>query len=181
MKKLLFFTIFIILFSGISNAQTNNIKFNITNLAVATYTLSFEHVVGAKTSLQLGVLYTGYKISGTSWSGLGIMPELRLYFSGKDAPHGIYFAPCLRYQNFTFKSTDVLGVEAKASASSFGGGAVIGAQGLFFNDVLVIDAYLGLVYLAGSVKVTEGSASDLSTGSATGILPRIGLNIGFAF
>jgi Protein of unknown function (DUF3575). len=191
MKKVLFVALTVVMFSVSSVLAQDNpknvFKINLGSLAVSTFNFQFEHAVAEKQSLQLGFFYTGFKVSDTKFSGLGITPEYRFYMSQKGAPKGFFMAPFLRYQNFklTNSTTDFTTgetIDEKAKLSTFGGGAILGFQGLIGN-VVSIEVFAGPSYNAGSVKVeTEGgSSSDFSLGSFSGFGVRAGFTVGVAF
>lgn len=180
-----------------AQAQQNAIKLNIFSLAVGTFNASFEHALNDNHTAQLGFYYLGYKTGGgtykTSFSGIGITPEYRIYFD--EALSGWYIAPYLRYQNYTLKQDydsytydqygDVIGTEtktAKGTLQTFGGGVVAGHQWLL-GEHFTIDLFLGPGYNGGSVKVTDGQDSNVnfSTGLFDGFSIRWGVTFGFAF
>lgn len=154
--------------------KSNVIKINILSPIVRTFNVQFEHKFNAKASGQLGFFYTGYSVSGTSFSGIGITPEYRFYLSETEAPQGVYVAPFFRYQNFTLKSGSDRG-----TLSTVGGGLILGKQWLF-NDKIAMDMFFGPSYSSGDVKVTAGSDS-FSTGAFSGFGLRLGVCFGFAF
>jgi hypothetical protein len=160
-----------------AQAQENALKWNFLSALVKTANFSYERAISDNSSLQLGVFYTGYSTDGTSFSGFGITPEYRYYFSG-EALDGAYIAPFLRYSQFTLTEDDL---NSKATLSSIGGGAVIGKQWLM-GDKFTLDIFLGPTYSSSNIKVKDGSEDDFETsvfGSGFGI--RTGLTFGFAF
>ena len=158
-------------------AQTNVIKINVLSLVVKTVNVSYELALSESNSVQLGFFYTGTSIGDTKFSGFGITPEYRIYLSDTDAPDGVYFAPFLRYQNFTLEE-EILGSEA--TYSTFGGGAIIGRHWIF-SETVSLDLFLGPAYHTGSVDVTVGNENDFELGSFDGFTLRFGLTFGFAF
>jgi hypothetical protein len=160
-------------------AQKQNVfKINIFSPLVRTANFQFEHVLGEKKSGQLGFFYTGFKVSDTKFSGFGITPEFRFYPGDKrKAPAGFFVAPFLRYQSFNLK--DQVNTD-EATYSSFGGGLILGFQGLIGN-VVSLEAFLGPSYNSGSLKVKSGNSSDFSLGSFDGFGLRAGVTLGIAF
>lgn len=184
MKKplLLFFVFALFSNSSIFAQKQNLIKVNFLSPVVKTFNFQYEHAISEKKSLQLGIFYTGYSTSGTSFSGFGITPEFRMYLAaGKIAPEGFYLAPFIRYQSFTLKATeDFSGTEAKATMSAFRPGFIVGYQWLF-SDIVSLEFFLGPSYSFSSLKVTSGTESDFSTGIFDGFGLRSGLSLGIAF
>jgi hypothetical protein len=162
------------------------------SLVVSTLNVQFEHITKESQSVQFGVFYTGFKVSDTKCTGFGITPEYRFYCSQKGAPRGFFVAPFLRYQNYSLKNegstyTDyesgstITTEDAKATFSSFGGGAIIGFQGLI-GETLSIEAFIGPSYNAGKVKVKDGAdENEFSLGSFDGFGLRGGVTLGIAF
>lgn len=176
-----------------AQAQQNAIKLNIFSLAVGTFNASFEHAINDNHTAQLGFYYLGYKTGSgtykTSFSGIGITPEYRIYFD--EALSGWYIAPYLRYQNYTLKQDyddydtngNYIGVAtAKGTLQTFGGGVIAGHQWLL-GEHFTIDMFLGPGYNGGSVKVTDGdeNQANFSTGLFDGFTIRWGVTFGFAF
>ena len=184
MKKLLLFALGLALFTNYSIfAQKKNlVKVNFLSPIVKTFNFQYEHVINERKSLQLGVYYTGFSSSGTSFSGFGITPEFRMYLSNtKTAPEGFYLAPFVRYQSFTLKATeDFSSTESKATLSAIRPGFIIGYQWIF-SDIVSLEFFLGPSYSISSLKVTSGSESDFSTGIFDGFGLRSGLSLGIAF
>src|SRR5665647_982080 len=109
--------------------------------------------------MQLGVFFTSLKVTDTKFSGFGITPEYRFYMSQKGAPKGFFAAPFIRYQNFklTSPSLDNQGaiIDGSAKLSTFGGGVIIGFQGIIANHIS-IETFAGPSINAGKVKVDAG-------------------------
>lgn len=171
-----------------AQVKENVVTLSISNLIVATPTLYYERALSDKNSAKLGLFYTTYKAGDTKYSGLGIMPEYRIYPGSKDAPSGFYFAPFLKYQNFSLKSdyTD-LGVpyEAKASLSGIGGGLIVGNQWLF-GDVVALDLFIGPSLASWSVNYKDNANEEyfdfaIFNTSGLGVGVRFGISLGFGF
>jgi hypothetical protein len=170
--------------------KQNVLTLSITNLALVTPTLYYERVIGEKSSLQLGAYYTGAKSSDVKFAGLGIIPEFRFYPGKKGAPRGFYFAPFVKYQNYSISTTVndmILGTyDAKATLSAIGGGLVIGNQ-FIIGDVVALDLFIGPSVANWSAKYKDNSSeSDFGDVSminfeGTGVGVRFGISLGFAF
>lgn len=160
-----------------SQAQSNVIKINILSPVVKTASVFFEHALADNKSAQLGFFYTGASIGDTKFTGFGITPEFRFYLGETSAPQGFFFAPYLRYQNFTLTEDFT---SSKATLSNIGGGLLIGKQWIF-NERITVDAFLGPNYAKGDIKVESGSETAFETGVFNGFGIRLGLTVGLAF
>jgi hypothetical protein len=187
MKKILFSSLLILLsFSFTTNAQEyqNALKLNPLSLIASTGNIAYERSLSETSSLQIGVFYTGYKLSGMTYSGFGITPEYRKYLTG-EALNGLYLAPFLRYQSLTLKDSydDIFTgttIEEKATLSTIGGGLLIGRQWCF--GAFTLDIFGGPQYNSGTVTydATYTNTFEIS-GAFNGFSPRFGTTIGFAF
>ncbi|HNQ13758.1 MAG TPA: DUF3575 domain-containing protein [Bacteroidia bacterium] len=191
MKKLRIVIALILVSSSGLHAQSermNAVKMNVFSPFVQTFSMFYERALNEESSLQLGFFYTGFSINDTKISGFGITPEYRYYFSDKGAMRGLYFAPFIRYQNFTLKNTyddtdsngNITEVTDKGTLSTFGGGVLFGHQWLF-NGKVALDLFVGPSYGAGEVSVDSGSEDTFDTGSFSGFSIRAGACVGIAF
>ena len=181
---------FSLLLAGISvqamaqsdNAQTpkNLIKVNLLSPVVRTGSFFYERILNEKSSLQLGLFYTGTSFAGTRFRGIGITPEYRFYLSeSKQAPAGFFVAPFVRYQNL--KLTDKDDTNISAGYSSFGGGVCVGNQWLFKNQVS-IELFGGPSFNATSFRGNNGATKDdFFLGNLGYFSLRFGVALGFAF
>lgn len=181
MKKLL---VIVCLFvsAGALKAQERSyqqaIKINPLSLFVLTGNVSYERAVADNQSFQVGLFYSGVSISDIKYSGLGITPEYRFYFAGqRQALNGVYAAPFLRYQSFTFKDKETTD---KANYTSFGGGATIGWE-KSWGSGFVLDIFAGPVYNAGKFKNEADEDEFDITSGINGFGVRTGITLGFAF
>lgn len=174
-----------------SIAQTermNALKMNVFSPFVQTFSVFYERALNEESSLQMGFFYTGFSIDDTKFSGFGLTPEYRYYFSDKGPMRGLYFAPYIRYQNFTLKNeyeeTDTNGntttKKDEGTLNTFGGGVLFGHQWLF-NGKVALDLFIGPSYSAGDVEVKSGSNDTFETGSFSGFSMRAGACVGIAF
>jgi hypothetical protein len=153
----------------------NAIKINPLSVFVATANISYERVTAEKQSFQLGVFYTGVKLSGTKYRGFGITPEYRFYVGrDKQAMEGIYLAPFLRYQHINMEYNESID---KVTYSSIGGGALLGWE-TTMDDLFVIDLFIGPAYNSSTAKGYEGV--DVAS-NFKGFTVRAGINFGFRF
>lgn len=176
-QKLLLAAFAIIVFSSVK-AQENVIKANPLALANSSAEFSYERVLSKSKSLELAVAFTSIEAnftggSKTKVSGFGAEGKYKLYFSSSnESPRGWYGAPVLGFSSATGKSGNL---EGKVSA--FTAGAVAGYQWVFGgNDTgFALDLNFGAQYISAE---TSGSISGVTL---DGVLPRIGLSLGYAF
>lgn len=153
------------------------IKINPLSLFVLTPNVSYEKAVGEKQSFQLGAFYSGFTISDLKYSGVGVTPEYRFYLGQSgEALKGLYVAPFVRYQNFKFEDKET---KDKATFSSFGGGAILGWQGVGRGG-FVTNVFAGPSYNAGNIKTNSSEDAFDIKGGIKGFGIRLGVNIGFA-
>ncbi len=157
--------------------KQNVITLSISNLALVTPTVYYERVLSDKTSAKMGLYYTGFTISETKMSGLGLIPEFRLYPGEKGAPNGFYLAPFVKYQNYSLKQSE-LGVDYKASLTGIGGGVCIGGQ---FGQNFIFDIFFGPSFSSWSWSYEDNSENifnDFKLGGS-GVGLRFGISVGF--
>ena len=176
MKKLTFALLLMTVFSSAALAQSSVIKINLFSPIVRTFNVAYEKVIKKDASFQTGFFYTGYQDSGNiSYQGFGITPEYRKYVSDSDAPVGVYFAPFVRFQNFTLKNE----FGDKGTLTTLGAGLVVGKQ-CIFKQKFSLDGFVGPSFSGGKVKTTSGNSFDVS-GGLNGFGVRLGLTLGLAF
>jgi len=176
MKKLIFITIALLTVSFV-NAQKNVIKINPVGLAFGAAQLSYEYALNDKNALEISMAYSSAKVSfdadEVKANGFGAEGKYKIYFSTtKVAPRGWYAAPVLTYSSASAKSDD-----SEGKLSVFAAGAVAGYQWIFGGREtgFALDLNLGAQYLSAS------TSGDISGVAVEGILPRIGLSLGYGF
>jgi hypothetical protein len=135
--------------------RSNAIKLNPLSLAFLTGNLQYERAVGASSSVQLGLFYSGFKLSGLKYSGLGVTPEV----------------------NFSLEETDV---DNKTTFTTIGGGATIGWEKTW-NSGFVLDIFAGPSYNSAKFKNDADEEEFDVKGGFTGFGIRTGITLGFAF
>jgi hypothetical protein len=156
--------------------KMNVVKLNILSPIVKSGSFFYERKINDKSSAQLGIGFTGYKNSGTKFSGITITPEYRFYVSQTNpAISGFYVGPFARYSNFKLTEDN-----NKATLSTIGGGLIIGRQWIFSN-VISLDIFAGPSFSAGDAKVTSGTDIFDVPGTISGFGLRAGVTIGVAF
>ncbi len=167
----------LILSSSVFAQKKNAIKVNLFSIIAKTGTVFYERSLSNSVSADLGLSYTGWSNSGTTWRGIGIQPDIRFYPGKNEDMKGFYIAPFARYFSWTGKNESL---NAEGTLNIVGGGLLIGGQFLF-GDLITLDIYAGPQYLSFSIKDKTGSSSDLSTPNLEGFLVRGGITIGLAF
>ena len=177
MKKLVLLVVAAV-FSFNVNAQENVVKVNPLGLIFGSAELSYERALNDKSSVELAVAYSrsdvtfgfGDEVKAT---GFGAEGKYKLYFSSsKEAPRGWYAAPVLTYASASAESGS-----SKGDLSYFGGGAIAGYQWVFGggDSGFALDLNLGAQYISAS------TSGDISSASIDGVLPRLGLALGYAW
>lgn len=182
MTKNLFFTVAFILTAFLAQAQvkSNAIKTNGLGIAIGLPNLAYERALNDKSSIQAAIAFASYSFVDSKFTGFGVTPEYRFYpASSKEAIEGFYFGPVLNYFNFKVKNETA---NAEASLSVFGGGAKFGWNWLLGSqDAFCIDLGLGFTYLSANTDVKTGNENDLNVDRVSGVLPLLGLSLGYAF
>jgi hypothetical protein len=186
MKKVkILFALLIAIFSLSSSSfaqdgKKNIFKVNMISPIVRTGSFFYERAITQKSSLQLGVFYTGYSIDDTKLRGFGITPEYRFYLSqSKEAPQGFFVAPFVRYESLNLSTNSA---RDEATLSTFGGGVLIGGQWIFSN-IISLDIFGGPRVNSRSFKAsTSGTTEDDFTLTGFGSFGfRFGVTLGIAF
>lgn len=160
-----------------ANAQKNVIKVNPFGLLFGTIPLQYERVLGPKSSVGADVSFMSYSASvgfeSVSYTGFGLEGKYKIGLSTKkEMPRGWYVAPLAGYATASAKTLTQSG-----SFNIFNIGGVAGYQWVFGKSEsgFALDLNFGAHYLDLS---TSGDATGVSL---KGILPRLGLGIGYAF
>lgn len=170
--------------------RSNLLKINPLSLGLLTFNGSYERVISYNSSVQLGFYYTNASVFGTSWEGVGITPETRIYlFKSKPdarmAPEGFYVAPFARLQLLSIASGMLeSGKEARASLSAISGGVTGGYQFLWGKEErFSLDLFIG-PQLDNSKVICAGAAREEHFGGLSnfsGFSIRSGIGLGVAF
>ena len=179
MKKLLLITVLALFAMPNTQAQENVVKVNPLGLLFGAAQLSYERVIGDNSSVELSLSYLtlkgtlGTSTDETTVNSFGVEGKYKLYLSSSyDAPRGWYTAPVLNYSKAKFELDPFSG-----ETTAIGAGLLGGYQWVFGgNDSgFALDLNFGAQYL--SVK----TSGDLTNINLQGVLPRLGLSIGYAF
>lgn len=197
MKKLLLAAILFANLPGVAQTPRHAIKLNTISLLLKTGSVFYEYQLANNRSLNLGLLVTNYSRTASSGfdrtegRGFGLTGEYRFYPAGK-ALRGWFVGPYLRFQHYTFTSTDVLSFYGYNMAPSniinhsqlntFGGGGVFGWKGQL-GKRFCVEPFLGIGYAAGQVEDLDpnnGYSFNIENG-IRGLEVRPGLNVGYTF
>lgn len=159
--------------------QKNALKANPLGLILGVGKINYERKITDASSVQLGISYFKFSNSGSSLSGLSLIPEYRFYVS-KKAIDGFYLAPFFKYRNLTVEDESD---DFKASLNNYGGGAKAGFNWLLGKEQnFVIDLAFGAKYQSYSINVSQGSEDDFNNAdSFEGFSPELHFALGFAF
>jgi hypothetical protein len=179
MKKIIFAVL--VLAIGITvkaqEGQQNVIKFNPLGLLIGSANLSFEHALSEKNSIQIDASFGSLKVGDAKYSTIGGGLDYKFYLSNsKSAPQGFYAAPGVSFSSIKVKVTDPYNGNSSSSGSTFIVRGVIGNQWIW-NGGFSLDLFGGINYYAGGkLKVNGVEYTKFS-----GILPALGVSLGFAF
>ncbi len=173
MKKVVLIAILAITGVWGVKAQENVIKMNPLGLAFGSIDLSYEKALNGKSSIEIGVAYSSLNVttsgSSSKATGFGVEGKYKMYFSNSGAaPRGWYGAPFVNYSKTTVTGGDL---------SAFSGGVLGGYQWIFGGSAtgFALDLNFGAQYVSANT-----SGSIIST-TFDGILPRLGLSLGYAW
>lgn len=177
MKKLLLIAAVVVFGLTSVNAQQNVIKVNPLGLAFGSTELSYERALSDNSSVELALAYSSSDVTFSTGevdaTGFGAEGKYKFFFSSSnDAPRGWYAAPV-----FTYASTTAESGSSKGDLSYFGGGAVAGYQWIFGggDTGFALDLNLGAQYISAK------TGGDIISASIDGVLPRLGLSLGYAW
>jgi opacity protein-like surface antigen len=186
MKKIIatgcMFALLLTLISVAVQAQTLVFKVNpVAPLVTKTAVVQLEGAIADKASLQFGLMYRFPTTVGSVSTGqqkyddLGVSAELRFYPS--EVLHGIYLGPVGLYNSRVYKYEKQNGTTAsgKTNISMYGGGAMVGYQFLFNNNI-AIDLGAGGAYMGVSREDI-----DVTENGTTHTVPAEDLKKGFKF
>lgn len=181
MKKLFILTLLVLVSFRIYSQSEEKfaIKINPLSVFLSTGSMFFEGKLNNRTSLQMGVAYTGLELGDLKYNGIILTPEVRFYAKQRSIS-GFYIAPYLRYQNFNISLEDPAS-NSEMVYKSFGGGLLLGRQWVYSSG-FVFDLFAGPSYNNGDITYKSGDRKedDFAFGlKGSGI--RVGIAIGFGF
>tara|TARA_B100000287_G_C20654694_1_gene788139 strand:- start:1485 stop:2105 length:621 start_codon:yes stop_codon:yes gene_type:complete len=206
MKKILFLSClfsFIILKSQNLDNSNTLIKNSPFHFFDGTFHLSYERAVSTNKSLNIsgGFHFRGDNYYNNMQEDIGWNCEIQLrrYLISFDSDvllNGIYFSPYFKGGYFKYKELsywyinydsngdyyDVFYPESLFEIKNYQGGLIMGVQ-MLFKEIIVFDLFLG-----GGIQYAElnrdnfyHSNNGIWGRNYSGVVPRIGLNIGVVF
>jgi hypothetical protein len=182
MKKSTIIISALCLITSIAFAQKNVVKINPLGLIFSTLPITYERVISPKISLggEVSVLFYSATAGTTTTTFFGGGLELKPKFSiatKKEMPRGWYISPVVGYAMANGTGKDGNGNNASGGFSIINAGAIAGYQWVFggAGPGFALDLNGGANYLKLN---TTGQASGIKL---EGILPRIGIGLGYAF
>jgi len=181
MKKVLFSIAFlgIAIFSMGQDEPQNVIKVNPLGILFGSANIAFERAISEKSSVVIAPSFGGFKLGGMKYSNVGIGAEYRYYLGQSTAPAKLYVSPGVGFSSGKVKyEWDVFGEEGndKIKFTSLNAKAVIGHQWIW-DSGFTLDLNGGVSYWKFKYKDDE----DAMGLKGNGILPALGLSIGYAF
>lgn len=180
----------------------NCVKLKTIPLLFRMFSVQYERALNEKMSIACDVNLLFFSASQTSgslsdgkvtYSGFGLSPEFRFY-PGEEALKGFFVGPYLSYLGMGIKVEGTNGNNGKkgtaelSGISAFGGGVLLGWKWIF-ADVFALETHLGVNYLNLTIPSTinikyDDGTSETEVGptfSASGVLPTVGLSLGYSF
>jgi len=161
MKKWLILFLFLVSATGF--AQENVIKLGIFGVGYGDFSLSYERVITPKSAINVTLGYINPNASliefnptlssngGVGlkelYSGFHTSVDYKFYVGKKDAPHGFYVAPYLRYFGYKFLMIDEIDhdyFDVNSRISSIGLGFEMGYHWIVFDKISIDWYFLGV-------------------------------------
>ncbi len=155
----------------------NVVKINPLGIFFGSASVAYERALSEKSSVVIAPSFGYIKSGGSKYTTFGLAAEYRFYLSqSKSAPTGWYVGPGASFASGTAKMTDSFnGTNEKVSVSGFSVKGIVGHQWIF-NGGFALDLNAGIQYF--SLKVKDNSEG---IGSFNGILPALGIAVGYGF
>jgi hypothetical protein len=178
MKRILI-AVCLLISASVAFAQEGNgknvIKVNPLGVFFGNASLAYERALTPKSSFVIAPSFGFFKLTGFKYSSYGIGAEYRFYLSKtKTSPEGLYVAPGLGYTGGSVKDEDF---GDKTNFGAFYAKGVLGHQWIW-DSGFVLDLNGGIQYTSFSYSDDSGNFSTLK---ASGILPALGLSLGYNF
>jgi hypothetical protein len=177
MKKVCIAVLALVAYVGNVNAQDNAVKANPLGLIFGTAQFGYERAVTEKTSIEVSLAYASVSATvdseDTKATGFGAEGKYKFYFSSaQQGIRGWYAAPTVG-----FNSTKASSGDSEGKLSWVAGGAVAGYQWVFGGG----DSGFALDLNFGAQYVSAKTSGDISGITIDGILPKLGLSLGYAW
>jgi hypothetical protein len=185
MKKINFLMALALLATVTLHAQKDNdrtqvIKVNPLGAIFGSANLAYEKALGeGATSILLAPSFGFFKSGTFKYTTYGLGAEYRFYFK-KEAPEGTYFAPGVGYTFGQAKYEDAFGsgADEKTNVGGFAAKGVFGKQWIWGGG-FTLDLNGGIQYI--NLKFADSQGIFANSAAFSGILPALGVSIGYAF
>jgi hypothetical protein len=151
----------------------NVVKVNPLGLLFGSANVSLEHVLSEKSAVQGNLQFGSLTVGTVKYTSVGAGVDYKFYLSNtKEAPKGFYAAPGVGFYSTSIKD---------GSGSYKGAGAIIkGVVGnqWVWDSGFALDLFGGVNYYAGA-KIT--GPAGVSYAKFSGLLPALGVSLGYAF
>jgi len=182
MKKFMYATLVAMFVFTSVTAQENGknvIKIEPFGALLGSYSMSYERVVSAKSSVQVDANYGNINLFGLRINTLGIGAGYRYYFSkAKSVPEGFFVSPTLSLSSLSLYMDAT--PTNKITTGIFEGGVVAGYQWIF-NSGLQLDLYVGPGYSSVTNVTVQDQEMQDYIGKLSGFGPKLGFSIGYCF
>ncbi len=155
--------------------RQNVVKLNPLGIIFGSANVAYERAIGEKSSVVIAPSFGGFKLGGVKYSSFGLGAEYRYYLGQSSAPKNLYVSPGVGYSGGKVKWEGFN--EEDTKFGSFNLKAVIGNQWIWGSG-FTLDLNGGISYWKFNYKDDESSSFALK---GSGILPALGLSIGYAF
>ncbi len=178
-----------VLLFGAMHAQQSSIKVNPISVIAGggNDLLSYERKFSDHSTGGVGAGFTSFKSDGDKYYSIGGSLFYRYYT--KEAFRGFYASGLIgvgggnrRYDTYYFvdgTNTGLFAGEGKDKFTTFGFGGKLGYQWVWKSG-FTLDLNAGLSYMFFSYK-GDRSVSDARSAKANGILPALGVALGYSF
>ena len=154
--------------------KLNVVKVNPLGLLFGSASVAYERAINEKSSIQVNGSFGGLSVGGVKYTNFGGGLDYKIYLSKtKSAPEGFYASPGAGF--YSLKVKEVGGTSV--SGSGFIVKGVVGNQWIWESG-FSLDLFGGINYYAGG-KI-KGSGGVEYT-KFNGVLPALGVSIGYAF
>jgi hypothetical protein len=154
--------------------KKNVIKINPIGFLFGNASVGFERAINDNSAIQVNGSFGGISLGGVKYTNVGFGIDYKYYFAkDKSAPLGFYASPGVGFYSVKVKEAGGTSV----SGSGFIIKGVIGNQWIW-DSGFSLDLFGGINFYAGG-KI-KGSGGVEYT-KYNGVLPALGLGIGYAF
>ena len=191
-----FFLLLINSFASAQDERKNLIKLNLLGPVTNYFSAFYERELNQNASLQVGAGYiNNLLLTESNWwdntrrknsvNGYFAIIEYRFYLSEKTFPKGFFIAPFMRYQYMTLtheeSSPGNMTETSKRSFNLINGGLVVGGQWVF-KQKISLDIWVGPeIHSRSEFIIEDSNGSQITKVAHFGVLPRLGVTLGWLF